>query len=247
MKQRIIPFLAALLMILLLQGCQKQQVNPEATATSTKQAIKLPASRVALSQTQVFIRKWTEWVLARDYSEAPWDDATGAKQYAGQPYATGTMMLAGGSSPDLVTRDITISLSQYQQVFFPLVNFLSYWNDCYPGHPDNGNVPPGAVSSFITEALNGKRTIVLNWDGQSLITDKLKDFRSNSEYWQFSIHPSWDNGCIATATTLYVDGFWAKVPLSLGTHTLEIAGDADIRRIKTPFSNHVIYHITVTN
>ena len=125
------------------------------------------------------------------------------------------------------------------------MNASSYWNDCYPGHPEE-NVPNGGISNYIKEALNGKRVLVLNWDAVSLLPGKLNDLRSNSGFWEAKIDPSWDNGCVATSTTFYADGFWAKIPLSTGVHQLEIVGDLEFTRLKFPFSNHVIYTLTVT-
>jgi hypothetical protein len=240
--------------LLLFSACRKENANTskEATAvsklaSSDESKLISESSQFALSETQILIRKWTEWVFTRDFSLTPWDDATGEKQYAAQPYPNGTMMLAGGSSTDLVNREVTININQYQNIFIPLVNILNRSSDCYLAHPSNGNVPNGSLLSPITEALNGPRNLVLNWDGNSLLSDKLQDLRENSGFWVFPINSSWDNGCIASSTTFYSDGFWAKIPLTSGVHQLEVAGDLDFRRFKSPFSNHVIYTITVTN
>ena len=157
MKKNLIPISSILLFSLLMfSGCQKEtadalvseQVAAASKLASSDEAIvlanlKLESAKVALSETQTLIRKWIEWVATRDYDLRPWDDATGAKQYAAQPYANGTMLLAGGGSPDLENREITISLNQYQYIFIPVVNVFNYWSDCFPGHPDNGNVPNG--------------------------------------------------------------------------------------------------------
>src|SRR6266487_4429306 len=117
MKKNLIPISSILLFSLLMfSGCQKETTNAVVSKQATA-ASKLESSKAALSETQILIRKWTEWIFTRDVSLAPWDDATGDKQYAPQPYANGTMLLAGGSSPDLVNREITIKLNQYQNVF----------------------------------------------------------------------------------------------------------------------------------
>src|SRR5258706_2058437 len=246
MKKNLITINSILLLSLLVfSGCQKETSDTLASNQVTA-ASKLESSTVALSETQVLIRKWTEWIFTRDASLAPWDDATGDKQYAAQPYANGTMLLGGGSSPDLVKREITININQYQNVFLPLVDVSNIFNNCFYEHPSNGNVPNGIISGIITEALNGKRTLTLNWDGNSLLPGKLKDLRNNSGYWEFLPNSSWYGEC-TSPTTYYADGFWAKVPLTLGVHTLEVAGDLDLRRFKSPFSDHVIYTINVTN
>ena len=228
--------------LLMFSSCQKETVNSRIDANLPTTV----SNAAALSETQVLIRKWIEWVATRDYDLHPWDDATGAKQYAAQPYANGTMLLAGGGSPVLENREITISLSQYQQIFIPVVNIFNYWSDCFPGHPEE-NVPNGAISHYITEALNGKRTLILNWDGNSLLPDKLKDLRENSGFWEVPVHPSWTGGCISSHTTFYADGFWATIPLTPGVHQLEVAGDLYFHTDKSAFSNHVIYTINVTN
>lgn len=239
------PNTILLFLLLLLSSCQKETANSDTNANLPASVRNLSA-RPALSQTQTLIRKWIEWVVARDYEERPWDDPTGAEQYAAQPYSSGTMLLAGGGSPDLETREITISLSQYQQIFIPVVNVFNYWSDCFPGHPEE-NVPYGAISHYITEPLNGKRTLTLNWDGNSLLPEKLKNLRENSGFWEAPVHPAWTGGCISTSTTFYADGFWASIPLSLGVHQLEVAGDMYFHTDKSSFSNHVIYTINVTN
>lgn len=245
MKKKAFLRLSSLLLaviILLLPGCRKENadafISEESIAASNSGSLK-----PSLSERQILIRKWVEWVVSRDYDIRPWDDATGDRQYAAQPYINGTMLLAGGGSPDLVYRAVTIDINQYQQVFIPLVNVFNYWSDCFPGHPVE-NVPNGGISHYLTDPLNGKRTLTLNWDGNSLLPDKLKDLRENSGFWEFPLHPSW-TGCVPPRpATLYADGFWATIPLTPGIHQLEVAGDLDF---KEAFSNHVIYTITVTN
>ena len=77
-----------------------------------------------------------------------------------------------------------------------------------------------------------------------MLPENLKDLRENSGYWEYPVNPVWTNGCIANDPTFYADGFWATIPLTPGVHQLEVAGDMDF---KDPFTNHVIYTITVTN
>jgi hypothetical protein len=256
MKKNLIALNGILLLFLLMfSSCRKEnantlvsdQANASKLTSSSDLNSKLRSSKVALTETQILIRKWVEWVFTRDVSLIPWDDATGEKQYAGQPYAEGTMMLAGGGSPDLTRREITIDIDQYQYVFIPVVNVMNRTNECYQEHPTNGNVPNGSLSAPIKEALNGKRTLILNWDGNSLLPDNLKDLRDNSGFWEFPVHSSWDEGCTASSGTFYADGFWVKIPLTVGVHTLEVGGNLDFRRFKFEFSNHVIYTINVTN
>ncbi len=259
MKKNLIALNSILVFSLLIfSGCRKETANTlvadqaiasklTSSANSSDLNAKLRSSKVALTETQILIRKWVEWVFTRDVSLLPWDDATGEKQYAGQPYAEGTMMLAGGGSPDLARREITIDIDQYQYVFIPIVNVMNRVNDCYQDHPTNGNVPAGSLRSPITEALNGKRTLILNWDGNSLLPNKLKDLRENSGFWEFSINSSWDDGCAASSNTFYADGFWTKIPLTVGVHQLEVGGDLNFNKFKFEFSNHVIYTINVTN
>jgi len=245
MKKNLLTACSMLLFSLLLfLGCRKENADTNVSGKAIT-ASESESSKKALSETQILIRKWIEWVASRDFDLRPWDDPTGDKQYAAQPYATGTMLLAGGGSPDLVYRAITIDINQYQQIFIPVVNVFNFWSDCFPGHPEK-NVPNGGISHYITEPLNGKRILTLKWDDNSLLPDKLKDLRENSGFWESSIHPSWTGGCVSSnPTTFYADGFWATIPLTPGVHQLEVAGDMDFK--KDPFSNHVIYTITVTN
>src|SRR5438067_10980821 len=116
MKKNVISLSSILLFSLLMfYGCQKETANTPVSEQVTA-ASKLESSKVALSETQILIRKWTEWIFTRDVSLAPWDDATGDKQYAAQPYANGTMLLAGANTTDLVNREITSNLNKYQNV-----------------------------------------------------------------------------------------------------------------------------------
>jgi hypothetical protein len=246
MKKSLLTISSMLLMTLTQFGCNKANDCGDARVPVSSSVSSTITSKAVLTGTQALIRQWMEWAFTRDVSLAPWDDATGARQYLNQPNSSGTMLLAGGASPALVNRQLTISLAQYQEVFIPIVNSFVYWNDCYPGPPYN-TVPTGELVAALSEGLNGKRDITLNWDGVSLLPAKLKNLRENSGFWIVPVHPSWDGGCVASSTTAYADGFWAKVPLTTGVHTLEVAGDSDYRQYKSAFSNHVMYTITVTN
>lgn len=239
---------------ILVIGCQKRNDNPVAETDQNSSVMSksiadnaLLALRVTPAETQELIRKSNEWFLTRDFSEFPFDDATGAKQYAAQPYSSGTMMLASGAGPGTVYRNVSISYSQYQKVFIPLVAGTYWWNDCYPGDPGNGNTPYGLMIAEWVAAFNQHNTqLTLKWDGASILPAKLSSLRGSSGFWSFPIHSSWDGGCIASSTTFYGDGYWATVPLSPGVHELEVFGSSYFPRYKEEFSSHVIYTITVT-
>jgi hypothetical protein len=100
--------------------------------------------------------------------------------------------------------------------------------------------------SIIKESANGPRELILTWDGVSLLSKKEKDVRANSGVWSFNLHSDY-TGCIEGLDTVYSDGFWAKIPLTLGLHTLIIGGDLSSSRKnqKFTFSNIVKYTIEV--
>ncbi len=116
MKKNLITINGVLLFSLLMfSGCRKETAHTlsadQANASKLTSAgntsdlnAQLRSSKVVLTETQILIRKWVEWVFTRDVSLIPWDDATGEKQYAGQPYAEGVMVLAEGGSPELTRR-----------------------------------------------------------------------------------------------------------------------------------------------
>lgn len=235
-------------------SCQKKknELSPETDQNSSAkiksvQDDVLLALRNTPAETQELIKKCNEWFFARDISEDPFDDATGAKQYLAQPYSSGTMMLASGVAPGTVYRNVSISYSQYQKAFIPLVSGSYWWDECFVTHPANGNVPYGVMIAQWVAAFNQHNTqLTLKLDGVSILPSNLNSLRGSSGFWDFSIHPSWNAGCIASSTTFYADGYWAVVPLSLGVHELEIFGGAYFPRYKSPFSSHVIYTLTVT-
>src|SRR5689334_21329658 len=97
-----------LLSVLTFSNCSKESANSTASNATDISNVSTQSPDPNLTETQVLIRKWIEWAFARDVNSVPWEDPTGAGQYAGQPYSNGTMMLAGGGSEDLVNREITV-------------------------------------------------------------------------------------------------------------------------------------------
>jgi hypothetical protein len=235
-------------LVFFLQSCQKEIATKQETESTTVMADASPSTaRKTSSEFQTYIRKWIEWIFTRDISLAPYNDPDGSLQYLGQPYSSGVFMLAGGSSPDPVDRTVEISLSQYQYIFVPLVNFFAFYDICDPNFAPNGGQNPAAFfNSLITKTLNGPRELTLLWDGNSLLSTKQKDERGSSGVWEFKIDPSWNNGCTdAVTSTFYADGYWAKIPLTLGTHTLVVGGNLNYRHPKAEFANLVNYTINV--
>jgi hypothetical protein len=229
-------------------SCQKEMsTKQDAVASSNKNSlVRSTNERKTSPALQSLTQDWMKWVFSRPVSVSPFSDNDGSLQSLGQPYQSGVFMLAGGSGPDLISRTVTISLSQYQSVFVPLVNIYNYFDDCDRSFaPKNGQNPLAYNQSLINEAFNGPRELTLLWDGVSLLSTKQKDQRANSGIFDFTIDPSWHDGCFAPTTTFYVDGYWALIPLTIGTHQLIVGGDFNLRKLKWEFSNLVYYTINV--
>ncbi len=236
-------------------SCQKQDLSDEsipdnnsAAASKTSGSNIVAASRQTPAATQNLIRLYSEWWLKRDISVVPFDDATGAKQYAAQPLSSGTMMLASGfNSPDIQHRTVTISLSQYQKVFISPLGFTSYDNDCNDENsPSNGNIPYGVFISNSAPAFNSHNAnLIITWDGTSIVPSNIQNARGNSGFWEFYFHSSW-TGCTDFSTMTYADGFFFLVPLTVGSHTLDVYASTYYPYFHENFSNHVIYTLNVT-
>jgi hypothetical protein len=242
-------YLYGILMMLLIASCQKSEVMPEQSANRTSNDVSNKAARQASTEVQTLIRKWTEWAYGRPLSEAPFNDPDGSWQDISQPYSNGVFMLAGGSVPDLIERTVTISLSKYQYIFVPLVVISVFSNECIPGSmPHGGQKPEAFFQSLVKSGFNGPKDLSLVWDSASLLSTKQKDARVNSGVWSFTT-PSFlaefypcAEGTLGMA---YSDGYWAKIPLTLGTHTLSVGGNFDSGKLKFDFSNNVEYTIHV--
>jgi hypothetical protein len=236
-------------------SCQKEEASKQVQSLNQNNAGSFYASSTAITskakkdneELQTLIRAWTEWAY-RDISVAPFLDTDGSLQNLAQPYSSGTFMLAGGVSPDPVSRTVTISLSQYQYIFVPLVSVSIFYNECDPSFgPKGGQNPKAFFQSLIKEAFNGPRDLDLLWDGTSLLSTKQKDARANSGVWSFIAGADFvGHPCAAgTLSTAFSDGYWAKIPLALGTHTLMVGGDLHSGKLKFEFSNIVNYTIHV--
>lgn len=236
-------------MIFFQLGCNKQSAlkQEQPTKLSTSSTASFKVAKQEYEQFQTLIRSWVQWVFGRDYSLAPFNDPDGSLQYLDQPYASGVFMLGGGSSEEAVTRTVTISLSSYQYIFVPLVN-VTFLNDhCDPSfEPHGGQSAESFYQSLIKTAFNGPKDLTLLWDGASLLSTKQKDARVNSGAWDISVASSYKNCADGSPlSTAYADGFWAKIPLTLGTHHLIVGGNVVFRRYKSEFTNIVNYTINV--
>lgn len=245
MKKLIIVIGAA---FILLSCSTESVVEPQQIPGNISAKASRKTAKVDNEETQTLIRKWVEWVYGRDISVAPFLDPDGSLQYLDQPYSSGVFLLGGGSSPEPVNRTVTISLSQYQYVFVPLVVITGFYDQCDPAFDPNN--PKAYFQSQFKEAFNGPKDLSLLWDGVSLLSTKQKDARANSGVFKFYADPSYSQGpvtpCSETAiSTAYADGFWAKIPLTLGTHTLIVEGNLDLRRYKFEFSNIVNYTLHI--
>jgi hypothetical protein len=155
-------------------------------------------------------------------------------------------MLGPGSSPEPIYRTVTISLSQYQYVFTPLVGRTAFSGPCDPTFgPKGGQTYQAFFQTVFKESLNGPSDLILLWDGTSLLSKNPNQLRANSGVWSFTVHPDY-SGCETSSTTVYADGYWAKVPLTLGTHTLTVGGAIDAKKEKFTFSSIITYTLIVT-
>jgi hypothetical protein len=242
-------YLYGILLMLLIAACQKSEIAPESSSLPTSGTASSKAARQGSEEVQTLIRKWTEWAYGRPLSEAPFNDPDGSWQNIDQPYSNGIFMLAGGSVPDLIERTVTISLSKYQYIFVPLVVVSVFSNECIPGSmPHGGQKPEAFFQSLIKSGFNGPKALSLIWDGASLLSTKQKDARANSGVWNFTtptflveFYPCAE-GSLGMA---YSDGYWAKIPLTPGTHTLSVGGNFNSGKLKWNFSNIVNYTIHV--
>jgi hypothetical protein len=242
MKKLIVVIIAAFVYA----SCTKEEVELQqkpSPALSTASTNSNTAARGLRKEFPTLIRKWTEWVYGRNANISPVNDKNGKLQNLAQPYSCGIFMLAGSSSQDRVNRKVTIRLSHYQYVFVPLVSINAFYDNC------SGDFKPGEHESaehFFQEQLKpflkGSHDLILTWDGPSLLPKNKEDLRYNSGVFEFHVDPSF-NGCpqgtTATTSTNYTDGYWAKVKLTRGHHTLTIGGKLG------PFSNTVIYTIHI--
>jgi hypothetical protein len=241
--KKIILYASALLFF---ASCQKEMATNQDPQTVSNASVADRNARKANTELQTYIQAWMRWILARPAAVAPFTDPDGSLQSLDQPYSSGVFMLAGGSGPDPVNRTVTISLSQYQTLFVPLVNIFAFSDVCDPSFaPKGGQNPEAFFKSLLTEAFNGPKELTLLWDNTSILSTKQKDLRANSGVFSFTVDPSWNNGCIAPTSTHYTDGYWALIPLTLGEHQLVIGGNFNLRRMKWEFSNLVYYTINV--
>ncbi len=235
-------------------SCQKQELSDEqipdinsTAASKSSGSSNVIAAKQTSAATQTLIRLYTEWWLKRDITEDPFDDATGTKQYASQPLSSGTMMLAPGFGPDLQQRTVNISLSQYQKIFIGPLTLTYFDDDCNDeDSPNNGNIAHGLFKSISAPAFNSHHSnLVVTWDGTSIVPSNIQNARDNSGFWEFYAHPSW-TGCTDFSTMTYADGFFFLVPLTVGTHNLDMYASAYFPSFHFTFSNHVIYTLNVT-
>lgn len=245
-------FIAASL-ALLFTSCKKQSLPAQA---STAQIGKISAvaktakndAKKTFSETQLLIQQMTQWAYGKPVSQWPNYDPDGHLQDLGQCSSCGVYFLAGGNFENpYYTRNVTIDLAKYQYIFTGFVSLSSWYDNCdMSTAPKNGQDPEAYFRSIFAEALNGKRDLSLTWDGQDLLSSKQQDYRANSGVFQFAVDPSFYTGCTAETSTWYTDGYFVKLPLTLGQHTLVIGGNFDLKK-KFDISafDLVTYHINV--
>ena len=237
-----------------LLSCDKDAVvEPQQSLVLTSVTADSKVAKATNQELQTLIRQLNEWIFTRDIAVAPFFDINGSLQYLDQPNESGVFMLAPGDSPLPVNRTVTISLSQYQYVFIPLVGITFIYSPCDPNSGRQGNQTLESLFiSSIKEPLNGPAELTLKLDGVSILPKKQKDLRANSGAWSFAVHPSWTIPC-DEATTTYSDGYWAKVkvPLTIGPHTLLVGGGIEGAKLdieekgKSSFSSMVNYTLIV--
>jgi hypothetical protein len=235
---------------LVLLSCSKEaEITPQQSLSATSASAYRKAAKADNQEFQTLIRKWTEWAYGRPLSEAPFNDPNGSWQGIAQPYSNGIFMLAGAAVPDLIERTVTIRLSQYQYIFVPLVVVSAFGNECIPfSMPHGGQKPEAFFQSILKSGFNGPKELSLVWDGASLLSTKQKDTRANSGVWSVTTPPFLAEFYPCAEGTLglaYSDGYWAKIPLTLGTHTLTVGGNFESGKLKWDFSNIVEYTIYV--
>lgn len=247
MKLLLYAALAAMLTI----SCKKESLVPDNNNPSLLTADAIIKKNQ--SETQMLIRAWTEWTYGRSVSVSPVSDPDGSSHFAGQPYASGTFLLAGASNgtlnPPVVHRTISLELNKYQYVFTPLINLSVWYNECDPSfQPAQNQSPSSFFQPFMSDAFDqNNNQLKLILDKTPIInTANQLEFRGSSGVWNFKLHPTQDNGCAAASTTISNDGYWALIKLSPGTHTIEFSGNFKLESYYDYLaSNHVVYTINV--
>lgn len=235
---------------LILTSCKKENIPSDLTPANSdaSAAHKSSAKKEVKFQFPTLIRDWTRWIYANGREISPLNDEDGSRQAAFQPYQNGIFFLAGGGTAANYNREITISLSQYQYIFVPLINLTAWYDECDPDFaPRKNQTAENFFKKIVNDAFNGnKNQLTLLWDGSSRLSTNQISLRSNSGVFSFNIHPSWNGECISPSpSTFYTDGFWDLIKLSLGNHTLVIGGSATIKKFDAAFSNSVTYTIHV--
>jgi hypothetical protein len=215
--------------------CQQEDI------TNIKDRNDITETRGGLTPSQILARQWTMWVFGRDPALSPTEPDETLMQLD-QPNASGTMMIMPGSSPDYFEKSLTLNYNQYQSVFVPIAAGFNWNNSCYDITP-NGNIQNGLIN--VKEFANGKENIIVKLDGVLITPSKLKNLRVDAGYWIDNIHPDWDGGCIASETKFHADGYFIKVPLTRGNHTLYVKGGFVSHRYKFDFLNEFTYHFQV--
>lgn len=239
-------------------SCQKQ-IAPEQRAADPFNKMAGAAASLSKQQQseviipdaaemQMLIRLWTVWNFAKPFAQWPSFDTDGHLQDLGQCNSCGVYMIDGGNlQQPYYTRNITIDIAKYQYLFIPLIALSGWYDDCDRSFgPKNGQNPEAFYNSEFSQAINGKRDFTLEWDGQSILPPKQNQYRANSGMFQAQIDPSYHTGCIASITNWYTDGYWVKLPITVGQHTLVLGGDLYWRKkMDIKAFDLVTYNITV--
>jgi hypothetical protein len=186
---------------------------------------------------------WWQWVLSMPADQNPILDTADAS--AGQ---SGKVWFLGGTfggiedPPGLISgeADRSTTIPTGTALFFPLINVECSTLDL----PEAGEEDLSACAALFADFIDPS-SLFAEIDGKSI--SNVEAFRVVSQ--TFEIGPLPDNnilgatpGAIADAVS---DGFYLMLPpLSVGEHTLQFGGAADLGGLV--FSQDITYHITVT-
>lgn len=182
---------------------------------------------------------WWQWAYSLPVDDNPLFDETGEKAGNGQ---SGRVFFLAGVINDSGTVTRTITVSQGQALFFPILNFEND-NYCPPNDPPLGEEELRAGAAAM---MDDATDLALEIDGVSL--RHPEQFRTQSPVFSVTfpdnnVFQHFDCDVPAGTYDLFVDdGYYVMVkPLASGEHTIHFHGSVP----SADFTLDITYYITV--
>ncbi|MEO7850670.1 MAG: PEP-CTERM sorting domain-containing protein [Rubrivivax sp.] len=214
------------------------------TALPLRAAVLKPDASVAGIDQATLSQNWWNWAVSYAPAVNPVTDLTGAYSSAGNQGSY--VFLAGASTPDAVSRTVTVRNDQ--TLFFPILNSFAGYTDAEianPGYTDS------EIRTEATNYLGNVSGLYLKLDGVDLPmpagSANLLAFRQPTDRFDLLI-PS-DNifGAAAGTYRSFSDGYWVALsPLQIGSYELRFGGElaATGPFAGSTFSQNISYQIT---